>query len=96
MEVEAALAPPSVRLNTSVRRYAFRALKLPKNHPISEEIEVVSEFPKSPDLRFNKKSKKSTTSKKPRPTQISRIWESIQNLVDLELLKLIEHYRYPP
>jgi hypothetical protein len=39
MEVEAALPPPYIRLNNSLRRYAFRALKLAPNHPIPAEIE---------------------------------------------------------
>ena len=92
--MKAALAPPSIRLSTSVRRYALKALKLPNKHLISEEIKVVTLITsKSPDLRFKKKS--IFFKKKSRPTQISRIRESIQNLVDLELLKPIEHYKYP-
>jgi ribonuclease HI len=95
MEVEAALAPPSIRLSTSVRRYALRALKLPNNHPINEEIKVVTLVTsKSPELGFKKKSK--FLLKKSRPTQLSRIRDSIQNLVDLDLLEPIEHYKYPP
>jgi hypothetical protein len=39
IEVEAALPPPYIRLNNSLRRYAFRALKLAPNHPIPAEIE---------------------------------------------------------
>lgn len=37
-EVEAALLPPEIRLNTSIRQYAFRARKLPANHPVKEAI----------------------------------------------------------
>ena len=36
MEVEAALQPPSVRLNTSVWKYAIRQLKLAPKHPIRQ------------------------------------------------------------
>jgi hypothetical protein len=32
MEVEAALLPPDIRLNASIRQYAFRVLKLSPNH----------------------------------------------------------------
>lgn len=38
MEVEAALPPPEVRLNTNIRQYAFRARKLPPSHPIHEAL----------------------------------------------------------
>jgi ribonuclease HI len=34
MEIEAALYPPSIRLNTSLRKYAIRQLKLAPSHPI--------------------------------------------------------------
>ena len=34
MEVEAALFPPGIRLDYSLKRYAFRALKLLGDHPI--------------------------------------------------------------
>jgi hypothetical protein len=39
VEVEAALPPPAVRLNTTLRQYAFRARKLPPSHPIPEAIQ---------------------------------------------------------
>jgi ribonuclease HI len=35
MEIEAALPPIEVRLNSSNRQYAFRAIKLASNHPIN-------------------------------------------------------------
>ena len=38
MEVEAALQPPGVRLNTSLQKYASRALRLAPSHPISQEF----------------------------------------------------------
>jgi len=34
MEVEAGLVPPSIRLNTTIRQYAFRTFKLPEHYPI--------------------------------------------------------------
>ena len=76
MEIEAALALLSIRLSASVRRYALRALKLPNNYPINEEIKVVTLVTsKSPDLRFKKKS---IFFKKNRLTQLSRIRDSIK------------------
>ena len=41
MEVEAALLPPSFRLNASVHQYTFRALKLSPSHPIHQELGLV-------------------------------------------------------
>ena len=38
MEVEAALQPPSIRLNSNMRKFAIRALKLAPNHPIRQEL----------------------------------------------------------
>ena len=38
MEVEAALPPPKVRLNTNLRQYAFRMLKLSPKYPINTEF----------------------------------------------------------
>jgi len=37
-EVEAALPPPNIRLNTNTRKYAFRARKLPPQHPIHARL----------------------------------------------------------
>ena len=88
--MKAALAPPSIRLNTSIRHYALRELKLSSSHPINKVVLINS---KPPDFDFNKKSK---FFKKNRPTQISRIWNLIQSLVDLKLLKPIQHYKYAP
>ena len=58
MEVEAALPPPSIRLSTSIRKYAFRALKLSPNHPIKVEIRSIARFTVNDQptkLRFNEK-----------------------------------------
>ena len=35
MEVEAALPPAEIRLNSNTRQYAFRLLKLAKNHLVN-------------------------------------------------------------
>ena len=42
MEVEAALVPPYIRLNNSIQRYAFRALKLSLHYPIPGKIAKIS------------------------------------------------------
>ena len=51
--MKAALAPPSIWLNTSIRRYALRALKLPSSHLINKIVLAINS--KSPDFDFNKK-----------------------------------------
>jgi hypothetical protein len=38
MEVEAALQPPSVRLNANIRKYAIRTMKLAPKHPVNQEL----------------------------------------------------------
>ena len=38
MEAEAALQPPSVRLNANTRKYAIRQLKLAPSHPVNREL----------------------------------------------------------
>ena len=83
MEVEAALPPPSIRLSTSIRKYAFRALKLSPEHPINVEMKSITQV---------------TTKKtiKKQPTQLERINGSIQGLVDVKSLERIKHFKYPP
>ena len=38
MEVDAALQPPEVRLSTSLRKFAIRAVKLAPQHLINQEL----------------------------------------------------------
>jgi hypothetical protein len=44
MEIEAALPPPEVRLNTNIRQYVFRVLKLSPSHLINIEIADIETF----------------------------------------------------
>lgn len=46
MEAEAALQPPSVRLNTNTRKYTIQQLKLAPSHPINWEF---SNMPRRPN-----------------------------------------------
>ena len=108
MEVEAALPPPSIRLNTSIRKYAFRALKLSPEHPINVETRQLqlndqlaqirlNGQPTQPSTkRKNVKNKQTRLSAKKQPTQLERIQSSIQGLVDVDSLEPIEHFKYPP
>lgn len=79
MEVEAALEPPSVRLNACMRKYAIRTFKLAAKHPISQELSNLKNSP-TPKL----------------PVQLERIQVSIQNLVDLDDLEPIQHFKFAP
>lgn len=46
MEVEAALQPPDVRLNTSLRKFAIRAMKLSPWHPVNQELSSLPAIPR--------------------------------------------------
>lgn len=88
MEVEAALMPPEIRLDATVRKYALRASKLAPHHPISEELRL----PQSDLLD----PLDSASGKIKPPTQLERIRSSIQGLAELDELETIEHFKYPP
>jgi hypothetical protein len=47
IEIEAALQPPSIRLNTSLRKFAIRTLKLAPRHPINQELSNLPDIPKT-------------------------------------------------
>jgi hypothetical protein len=86
MEVEAALPPPEIRLNSNIRKYAFRVLKLSPSHPVNVEIQGIQSFIDNFETRIR------TT----KPTQIQRIHASIQGLVDIDSLEQIQHFYYAP
>ena len=57
MEIEAALYPPKIRLDNSLRGYAYRVLQLPKDHLVSrliplttidQELSLASSPPRDP------------------------------------------------
>jgi hypothetical protein len=53
-EIEAALLPPTIRLNSTLRQYAFRIYKLPCNPPlrvVSRTIET--QLYSNPDSNFD-------------------------------------------
>jgi ribonuclease HI len=89
MEVEAALPPPEIRLNSNVCQYAFRALKLASTHPIQQELGHI------PDAN-NRTTRSSRVYTKLPLTQLERIHNSIQGLVDLDCLEAIQHFKYAP
>ena len=86
MEVEAALPPPKVRLNTNLRQYAFRMLKLSPKHPVNSEITKYRELQEDEEL----------AARYAKPIQIERIYTSIEGLVDTSTLEPIQHFKYAP
>lgn len=59
MEVEAALTPPSIRLESTTRKYALRMAKLSKTHPVNIELNRDLKLAKSTQIKKIKKSIKS-------------------------------------
>lgn len=92
MEVEAALLPPHIRLNNSIRQYAFRILKLSPNHLIRKEIAQLELS--SQEIAHERPAIARRIQSQ--PTQLERIRDSIQRLVDLESLEQIQHFKYSP
>ena len=87
MEAEAGLVPPSIRLNASVRQYAFRLFVLPESHPVRKTSEIGT----SPELD------QTTASSKHRHTQLERITGSIQRFHgDYTDFETVEHYYFAP
>ena len=90
MESEAALYPPDIRLGNSLRRYALRALQLPKEHPIYKLILArapylsdppLEEAPTPPNRRRGRR--RTAGPQLQRTLQASRIRDSIANLQGL-------------
>ena len=63
IEVEAALFPPRIRLDYSLKRYTFRALKLPRGHPIYLAIYSSYFLDQDLDSQESRSTKESSTSK---------------------------------
>ena len=53
MEVEAALALPTIRLNSNTWQYALQMLKLSPRHPIWQEVAKLATFDYSHDLDYS-------------------------------------------
>ena len=81
MEVEAALQPPGVRLNTSLRKFAIRAMKLAPWHPINKEL---ASLPATPNSKLTVQ------------LQLERVKLLTQDLVDPADLEPLQHFKYPP
>jgi hypothetical protein len=75
-EVEAALPPPAVRLNTALLQYAFRARKLPPCHPVPEAIQQLQATLHS-DSEDSDYSNCTQQRQREPPTQLERIVQSI-------------------
>jgi len=86
MEVEARLAPPEIRLNTTVRKYALRAIQLPTNHPIRQLFENAN----------GTNSTNIAKSKSQYLSQLQRIRKSIYDQYSPANLETINHFLFPP
>ncbi|KAM3081197.1 hypothetical protein ACMFMF_011951 [Clarireedia jacksonii] len=91
MEVEAALVPPQIRLDAATRQYAFRTLKLAKNH---SSHQLVWAQPLASDSDSD--SDNDLIPKNTRLTQIVRIRRSIHHLADFASLEKIQSFKFPP
>ena len=85
MEVESALPPPEIRLNSKRRMYAFRMLKLSPNHPINAATDRIINPHEVPPRKRNQK-----------PLQLQTIYESIKYLYQKVDLETIQHHYFAP
>jgi ribonuclease HI len=88
MEVEAALAPPRIRLDSSVQKYAFRLQKLFPRHPVNREPVSLA----ATDQEIEERGKAIPKNH----IQLKLIRDSIRELVDFDSLEPIEHFKFPP
>jgi len=80
MEIDASLPPTEIRLNSSVRQYAFRLAKLSSDHPVNLWTNTNLRIPSDPRKLI----------------QLERIKGSIQGLVDNESLEPLRHFFFAP
>lgn len=92
MEIEAALPPAKVRLNSNIRNYGIRALKLPISHPINQALRDTEDSAKLSILRISKPKPKPKTK-----VQLERILDAISDLhIDEDTLEPIQHFYFQP
>lgn len=82
MEVEAALPPAEIRINSTIRAYALRLKKLSNNHPINQEIHKTLH----PQEEVNPR----------KHTQLKRIHKSISHLTEGMRIEKITPFYFPP
>lgn len=90
MEVEAALSPPDVRLNSNIRQYAFRLSKLSAKHLVNLQM---SKKLAGDEARDSFRTPKRKLAK---PIQLDKIIESVKGLLDPYDLETIQHFNFPP
>jgi ribonuclease HI len=97
-EVEAALPPPAIRLNTALRQYAFRARKLPDRHPIKEatqfiESQLYSQHHSDSEYDSDASDQSDYTRKmlEGPPRQLQQIVQSIHSALSTPEEQLIPH-----
>jgi hypothetical protein len=97
-EVEAALPPPAIRLDSILSQYAFRIYKLPFNHSLKEASRAIeAQLYPNPgsdlDSDATETSEQRLTSKmlEGSPRQLQRIIESIHNVLFPQAEQIIHH-----
>lgn len=80
MEIDACLPPTDIRLNTSIRQYAFRLAKLAPSHPVNQWAQ----------MNLNRASNAL------RLIQLERIKDSIKGLIDINSIEPIQHFLFAP
>jgi hypothetical protein len=97
-ELEAALPPPAIRLDSTLRQYALRIYKLPSNHPLKEASRAIeaqlypepgcdldSDATETLDQRLTSKMLEES------PRQLQQIVESIHNVFSPHSEQIIHH-----
>lgn len=101
MELEAATPPVEVRLNSSIRKYAFRLKKLAPNHPVNkaiilhnapyEDADSSDTEPETPGSSQDPQIKKNQ-----KFTQTQIVHRSIAGLYNGSILERIKHFNFAP
>ena len=89
MELEAAILPLYIRLNYSSRRYMLRALKLSQRHPIRDLVDKAINRIKE-EIQDQEAYNPNST------TQVESLVKLIYPLIDLDTIKEIKHFYFPP
>jgi hypothetical protein len=80
MEIDSAIPPVAIRLNTTIREYVFRLAKLSPNHSVN--LWAINKTSLRPNLI--------------RPIQLERISRSILGLVDKASLERLSYFKFTP
>lgn len=82
MEIEAAIPPAEVRLNSNLRMYAFRLAKLAPSHPVNKATRLLTE--------------PTETRRRSTPVQLEKIHAIVPSRYRNENLEKIQHFYFAP